>query len=83
MERERIVSEGNASLEGAQYWLLHRDADQRAEKILEKMEYIQFGAVDDFLHLMVAAEALPHTDLKQYPSIVEKLKENGVLQGEF
>lgn len=83
MERERIVSEGNASLEGAQYWLLHREAEQRAEEILEKMEYIQFGAVDDFLHLMVAAEALPHTDLKQYPSIVEKLKENGVLQGEF
>ena len=74
IDRDRIVSEGNASLEGAMYWLLHRRAGQRMEEILGKMEYIQFGAVDDFLHLMVAAEALPHTDLDQYPTVKEKLR---------
>lgn len=74
IDRNRIVSEGNASLEGAMYWLLHRRAGQRMEEILGKMEYIQFGAVDDFLHLMVAAEALPHTDLDQYPTVKEKLR---------
>lgn len=83
IDRERIVSEGNASLEGAQYWLLHRSAGQRTEEILGKMEYVQFGAVDDFLHLMVAAEALPHTDLKRYPTIEKRLRENGILQHDF
>ena len=38
------------------------------------MVYIQFGAVEDFLHIMVAAQALPHTDLGRYPSVLEKLK---------
>ena len=56
------------------YWLLHRRTGLRMEEILGKMEYIQFGAVDDFLHLMVAAEALPHTDLDQYPTVKEKLR---------
>ena len=76
IDRSRIVSEGNASLEGAMYWLLHRQAGQRMEEILGKMEYIQFGAVDDFLHLMIAAEALPHTDLSQYPTVEKKLRES-------
>lgn len=76
IDRSRIISEGNASLEGAMYWLLHRRAGQRMEEILGKMEYIQFGAVDDFLHLMIAAEALPHTDLEQYPTVKEKLRRN-------
>ena len=58
------------------YWLLHRQAGQRMEEILGKMEYIQFGAVDDFLHLMIAAEALPHTDLSQYPTVEKKLRES-------
>ncbi len=74
IERQRIVSEGNASLEGAQYWLLHRQAGQRIKEILEKMEYVQFAAVDDFLRMMTAAQALPHTDLERYPTVKQKLK---------
>ncbi|MFQ9152855.1 MAG: hypothetical protein ACLR6B_16555 [Blautia sp.] len=38
------------------------------------MVYIQFGAVEDFLELMVAAQAIPHTDLERYPSVRKKLK---------
>ena len=45
------------------------------DDILEKMVYIQFGAVEDFLELMVAAQAIPHTDLERYPSVRKKLKE--------
>jgi len=39
------------------------------------MVYIQFAEVEDFLELMVAAQALPHTDYKRYPTVMEKLKE--------
>ena len=44
------------------------------------MVYIQFGAVDDFLELMVAAQALPHTDLERYPSVMKKLEERSKMQ---
>ena len=39
------------------------------------MVYIQFGAVDDFLHMMVAAKAIPHTDMQRYPSVMKKWNE--------
>ena len=45
------------------------------DQILEEMVYIQFAEVEDFLELMVAAQALPHTDYKRYPTVMEKLKE--------
>ena len=39
------------------------------------MQYVQFGAVEDFLHLMVAATAIPHTDLNRFPSVAKRLEE--------
>lgn len=74
LERDRLISAGNASLEGAQKILLSRAYLDDLDEILDKMVYIQFGAVEDFLHIMVAAQALPHTDLGRYPSVLEKLK---------
>ena len=49
--------------------------DSGFHQILEEMVYIQFAEVEDFLELMVAAQALPHTDYKRYPTVMEKLKE--------
>ena len=49
--------------------LLDRSVLDDIDRILEKMIYIQFGAVDDFLHMMVAAQAIPHTDLERFPSV--------------
>ncbi|MGI6009949.1 MAG: ASKHA domain-containing protein [Ruminococcus sp.] len=73
MDRERLISAGNASLEGAKMLLLDRKYLDELEEILDKMVYIQFGAVEDFLHMMVAAQALPHTDMRRYPSVMKKL----------
>ena len=44
---------------------------EKARDIISRMEYVQFGAVEDFLHLMVAATAIPHTDLQRYPSVAK------------
>ena len=44
-------------------------------QILELMQYVQFGAVENFLELMRAASVFPHMDLKLYPSVVRKLEE--------
>ena len=77
IDREKIICPGNTSLLGARRMLLDRENRKKVEKILEKMEYIQFGAVEDFLHLMVAATAIPHTDYQRYPSVVKELKKRG------
>lgn len=77
--RDRIILPGNTSLQGAERILLHREEKETLEELLEKMTYIQFGAVDNFLHLMAAAQAVPHTDYNRYPSVVEELKRRGRL----
>lgn len=74
MDREKIIHAGNSSLEGAVCALLDRKVPEDVNEILEKMVYIQFGAVENFLDTMVAAQALPHTDLERYPTVKEKLK---------
>ena len=74
MEREKMINAGNSSLEGAQKLLLNKELLADIDQILEEMTYIQFAEVDDFLEQMVAAQTLPHTDYKKYPTVMEKLK---------
>ena len=74
MDRDRIINAGNSSLDGAQKLLLNRKYLEDIDEILEKMVYIQFGAVDDFLNMMVAAQALPHTDFQRYPSVMKEME---------
>ena len=75
MDRDHIINAGNSSLEGAQKLLLNRSLLIDIDQILEEMVYIQFAEVEDFLELMVALQALPHTDYKRYPTVMKKLKE--------
>ncbi len=75
IDRRKLINAGNSSLEGAGKLLLCKKILDELDDILEKMVYIQFGAVEDFLELMVAAQAIPHTDLERYPSVRKKLKE--------
>jgi uncharacterized 2Fe-2S/4Fe-4S cluster protein (DUF4445 family) len=74
MDREKILSPGNTSLAGARRMLLDRSNRERAEEILSRMEYVQFGAVEDFVHRMAAARAIPHTELERYPSVLKRLQ---------
>lgn len=75
IDRERIISPGNTSLQGAEKLLFDRSLMDKAKDIVSRMQYVQFGAVEDFLHLMVAATAIPHTDLNRFPSVAKKLEE--------
>lgn len=72
--RDRIINAGNSSLEGAVCLLLDKSVLDELDTILENMTYIQFGAVDDFLQIMIAAQAIPHTHMERYPSVMENLK---------
>lgn len=78
LDRKKLVSAGNTSLEGARIMLLHKDRLLEVDSIMERMEYVQFGEVEDFIHLMGAARALPHTDSSRYPSVRRKLLEHGI-----
>ncbi|MCI5649886.1 MAG: ASKHA domain-containing protein [Fusicatenibacter sp.] len=73
IDRERLINAGNTSLDGAVRLLLDLDLQSQIDTILDHMVYVQFGAVTDFLQMMVAAQALPHTDITRFPSVLEKL----------
>lgn len=74
VEPERIHTAGNSSLDGARMLLLDRTIPEELTEILSLMSYVQFGAVEDFLTRMVAASALPHTDLERYPNVMRRLE---------
>lgn len=73
VELGRIHQVGNSSLLGAEQMLLDRSLLREAEGILDLMEYVQFGAVDNFLQIMNAAMALPHMDLGRFPTVKKEL----------
>lgn len=77
LDRDQLILPGNTSLQGACEMLLHRENLEKVDWILGQMEYVQFGEVDQFLHLMEGARALPHTDMERYPSVKKKLVELG------
>lgn len=77
--RDRLRPVGNTSLEGATIVLTDKSQLEQVGRILGLMSYVQFGAVGNFVDEMHAASALPHTDLSRYPSVVAKLKANGVM----
>ena len=75
MDRDRLICVGNTSLDGAEKILLDRTCIEDLDRILEEMVYIQFGQVSDFISMMAAAQAIPHTDLERFPSVQKKLEE--------
>ena len=79
LPRDRIVSAGNTSLEGARRLLCDRTIWDGLDRILDTMEYVQFGEVANFIDRMAAAKAIPHTDLSRYPSVRKKLMARGLL----
>lgn len=75
MDRDQIISLGNASLAGARRLLLDRSILGWIPRILDLMQYVQFGALENFLELMRATSVFPHMDLTRYPTVAKKLAE--------
>ena len=72
LPRERFHILGNSSLKGAQRLLLDRGCLDRVRELAGRAEYVQFGEMEKFLENMVAAEFLPHTDARLFPSVCGK-----------
>ena len=82
IDRNKIISPGNTSLQGAKKLLLDRSLTEKAEEIIERMQYVQFGAVEEFIELMRAAQAIPHTDLQRFPTVERRLLERQAAKAE-
>lgn len=80
LPRERFVSLGNSSLDGAYALLTDGEKLAEVEMLQEKIEYLEFGAATDFLTKMYASRFFPHTDFDQYPTVKAELKKRGRLR---
>ena len=70
-EKYRVIQ--NTSLEGARQLLLNASLLQEAEALPERIYSVQFASIPDFLVRMQAAKFIPHTDLRRYPTVVQRL----------
>ncbi len=73
LPREKFHCLQNSSLAGARELLLNRDRMDDIRYFQQTIYYIQFAAMPDFLIKMQAAKFIPHTDMRQYPSVAAKL----------
>ncbi len=72
--REKFAVLSNTSLEGARILLLNHSKLAEAKALSENIYCVQFASVPDFLVRMQAAKFIPHTDMRRYPSIQNRLK---------
>ncbi|MEG0309345.1 MAG: ASKHA domain-containing protein [Eubacterium sp.] len=80
ISRDQVTVLGNSSLNGARALLLNRDLFDQVIDFEKNIFYLEFGSATDFLNRMFAARFLPHTDLKQYPTVVKRLRERGIMK---
>ncbi len=69
LERKRFSFIGNSSLVGSREILLSYEAKQEAEKIANKMTYIELSVEPTYMDEYVSALFFPHTDLSRFPSV--------------
>ena len=73
LPREKYSCIANTSLEGARILLLDRTRLPELRELAENMFCVQFASIPDFLIRMQAAKFIPHTDLKRFPIVAQKL----------
>ena len=73
LPRERFTCIPNSSLDGARTLLLNRDRLEDVRFLTEHLYCVQFASVPDFIVRMHAAKFIPHTDMRRFPTIAEKL----------
>ena len=74
LERSKFRVFANTSLLGARKLLLDRSILYEAKALARNLYCVQFASIPDFLVRMQAAKFIPHTDMRRYPSVQEKLK---------
>ena len=80
LPRERYVSLGNSSLNGAYALLTNAEKMAEVDILQKRIEYLEFGAATDFISRMYASRFLPHTDFNLYPTVKAALRKQGRLR---
>jgi len=71
---ERVQFVGNTAGSGARMALLSVDARKAAEKIAERVGYLELGADPDFQNEFLKATYLPHQEIERFPKISKMLE---------
>jgi len=74
MPWDRFAYLGNTSVQGAYLCLLCPEHRAMVREIASKMTYLELSADNSFMNAFTSALFLPHTDLEQFPSVREKLR---------
>ena len=69
MEKFKFI--GNGSLAGAYLTLLSEDRKVEAERIFEKLTYVELSVSNKFYNEFVSALFLPHTNISLFPTVKE------------
>lgn len=75
LPRERFVFLGNTSITGAYLCLLSEDLRKEIEDIASRMTYLELSVSRNFMDEYMSALFLPHTDLGQFPTVAELIKQ--------
>lgn len=67
--RNRFVSIGNSSLEGAALALIINNCLEEIDKIRNLVTYLELNVNQEFMARFSAAKFLPHTDRRLFPSV--------------
>ena len=69
IDRSKFKYVGNSSIAGAYMCLLSKEARKQAREICNSMTYIDFSDNTEFMEEFTSALFLPHTELKDFPSV--------------
>ncbi|MBS7288187.1 MAG: DUF4445 domain-containing protein [Candidatus Freyarchaeota archaeon] len=75
LEKIRVV--GNAAGTGARMALCSKEVRETAEKVVERINYVELAAETCFQAEFLNSYFLPHADLSRYPETGELLKRLG------
>lgn len=71
---ERFTYLGNTSLKGACAALLSRAVRDRIDEVARSITYVDLSKGNDFMDEFISALFIPHTDLRLFPSVVQKTR---------
>jgi uncharacterized 2Fe-2S/4Fe-4S cluster protein (DUF4445 family) len=74
MPLDRIRFVGNTAVAGARQGLLDRDARHEMEGLARRMTSLELSVVPGYMDRYVSGLFLPHTDLRRFPSVANKLE---------
>ncbi len=77
MPWDRFEYLGNTSVQGAYLCLQCREHRSRIADVAAMMTYLELSADNSFMNEFTSALFLPHTDMEAFPSVKEKLREQG------